>query len=106
MSRQSRRGRPPNFLRSLEPVEIHYPETVKNVTVSVPDDVYRRARLWAAKHGTTVSAMIAEYLRSIAGHRRNSSAYANCSGSSQRKLGTSVRRIASAEMRSTNGAVV
>lgn len=44
-----------------------YCETVKNVTVSVPDDVYREARIRAAERGTSVSALVAEYLRSLTG---------------------------------------
>jgi plasmid stability protein len=38
---------------------------VKNITVSVPDDVYRAARILAAQRGSSVSAMVAEYLRSV-----------------------------------------
>jgi plasmid stability protein len=38
---------------------------VKNITVSVPDDVYREARIRAAERGTSVSALVAEYLRSL-----------------------------------------
>lgn len=37
----------------------------KNVTVSVPDEVYRRARIRAAELGTSVSALVAEHLRSL-----------------------------------------
>jgi plasmid stability protein len=37
----------------------------RNVTVSVPDDVYRAARVRAAQSGTSVSALVAEYLRSL-----------------------------------------
>lgn len=40
---------------------------MRNVTVSVPDDVYREARIRAAERGTSVSAMVAEYLRSLTG---------------------------------------
>jgi plasmid stability protein len=40
---------------------------VKNVTVSIPDDVYRTARIRAAERGSSVSALVAEYLRSLAG---------------------------------------
>jgi plasmid stability protein len=40
---------------------------VKNLTVSVPDDVYREARIRAAERGTSVSALVGEYLRSLAG---------------------------------------
>lgn len=38
---------------------------MKNITVSVPDEVYRIARNTAAARGTSVSAMVAEYLISL-----------------------------------------
>lgn len=38
---------------------------VKNITVSVPDEVYRTARIRAAERGTSVSALVAEYLASL-----------------------------------------
>jgi plasmid stability protein len=38
---------------------------VPNITVSVPDDVYRAARVRAAEQGSSVSALVAEYLRSL-----------------------------------------
>jgi plasmid stability protein len=38
---------------------------VKNITVSVPDDVYRQARIRAAERGRSVSGLVAEYLRSL-----------------------------------------
>jgi plasmid stability protein len=38
---------------------------VKNITVSVPDDVYRDARIRAAERGSSVSGLVAEYLRSL-----------------------------------------
>jgi hypothetical protein len=38
---------------------------VANVTVSVPDDVYRAARIRAAEQGTSVSALVAEFLASL-----------------------------------------
>jgi plasmid stability protein len=38
---------------------------MKNITVSVPDDVYRDARIRAAERGSSVSALVAEYLRSL-----------------------------------------
>jgi plasmid stability protein len=41
---------------------------VKNITVSVPDDVYRDARIRAAERGRSVSALVAEYLRSLSEH--------------------------------------
>lgn len=37
----------------------------KNITVSVPDDVYRAARVRAAERGTSVSALVGEYLRGV-----------------------------------------
>ena len=36
-----------------------------NITVSVPDDVYRAVRIRAAERGSSVSALVAEYLRSL-----------------------------------------
>ena len=36
-----------------------------NITVSVSDDVYRAARIRAAEQGSSVSALVAEYLRSL-----------------------------------------
>ena len=38
---------------------------MKNITVSVPDDVYRAARVRAAERGSSVSSLVAEYLRSL-----------------------------------------
>jgi plasmid stability protein len=38
---------------------------VANITVSVPDDVYRVARIRAAEQGSSVSALVAGYLRSL-----------------------------------------
>lgn len=39
---------------------------MKNITVSVPEDVYRAARIRAAEEGRSVSALVTRYLRSIA----------------------------------------
>lgn len=39
--------------------------TVANITVSVPDEVYRSARIRAAERGSSVSALVADYLRSL-----------------------------------------
>jgi len=38
---------------------------VKNVTVSLPDLVYRRARIKAAERDTSISALVREYLTSL-----------------------------------------
>jgi predicted CopG family antitoxin len=40
---------------------------VKNITISVADDVYRAARIRAAETGTSVSALVGRYLASLAG---------------------------------------
>ncbi len=42
-----------------------YSETVKNVTVSLKDDVYRRARMTAAARDTSVSALVREFLETL-----------------------------------------
>lgn len=39
---------------------------MKNITVSVADDVYRKARIRAAEQNTSVSALVADFLRSLA----------------------------------------
>ncbi len=39
----------------------------KNITVAVTDDVYRAARVSAAQRGTSVSALVGDFLRSLAG---------------------------------------
>lgn len=38
---------------------------MKNITVAVPDEVYRLARIRAAEAGTSVSSLVADYLRSL-----------------------------------------
>lgn len=38
---------------------------MKNLTVSIPDEVYRVARVRAAEGGSSVSALVADYLRSL-----------------------------------------
>lgn len=39
---------------------------MKNLTVSVPDEVYRAARVRAAEEDSSLSALVAGYLRSLA----------------------------------------
>lgn len=39
---------------------------MKNITVSVPDEVYRLARIRAAEQGRSVSALVAEFLVELA----------------------------------------
>lgn len=38
---------------------------MKNITVAVDDEIYRSARIRAAEQGTSVSALVADYLASI-----------------------------------------
>lgn len=38
---------------------------MKNITVSVPEDVYRSARVRAAEDGSSVSALVTHYLHSL-----------------------------------------
>ncbi len=40
---------------------------MKNITVSVPDDVYRNARIAAAQRDTSVSALVVAYLEQLSG---------------------------------------
>ena len=44
-----------------------YGDTVKNITVSVDDEVYHKARMRAAERRTTVSAMVKKMLVEVAG---------------------------------------
>lgn len=38
---------------------------MRNLTVTVPDEVYRQARIRAAEQGRSVSALVSEYLASL-----------------------------------------
>lgn len=38
---------------------------MKNITVAVPEDVYRTARIRAAELGKSLSALVAEFLNSL-----------------------------------------
>lgn len=48
-------------------MRLWYRAVMKNITVAVPDDVYRAARIRAAEEGRSVSGMVAAYLRSLSG---------------------------------------
>lgn len=43
-----------------------YCDPVKNVTVSLPDEVYRKARVKAAERNTSLSSLVREFLESLA----------------------------------------
>lgn len=55
------------FALATVTVRLCYCVLVKNITVSVPDDVYRAARIRAAQEGLSVSGMVATFLRSLSG---------------------------------------
>ena len=38
---------------------------MRNLTVSIPDDIYTAARVYAARHNTSVSAVVAHFLFSL-----------------------------------------
>lgn len=44
-----------------------YCENVKNLTVSISDEVYRQARIKAAERDTSVSALVREFLTKLGG---------------------------------------
>ena len=44
-----------------------YSVIVKNITVSISDDIYRAARVRAAESGTSVSALVSRFLASLTG---------------------------------------
>ncbi len=46
-------------------MDLWYADPVKNITVSVPDEVYRRARVRAAEEGRSVSALVTEFLQRL-----------------------------------------
>jgi plasmid stability protein len=48
-------------------VSLCYCEAMKNITVTVDDDLYRRARIKAAETNTSVSAMVRAFLRQVTG---------------------------------------
>ena len=43
---------------------------MKNITVSVPDETYRSARVWAARRDTSVSAVVGYLLQTLPGIQR------------------------------------
>jgi hypothetical protein len=43
-------------------VRREYCENMKNITVSVDDDIYRRARMKAAERDTSLSALVKQFL--------------------------------------------
>ena len=66
---------------------------MKNITVSVPDDVYRSARIRAAERGSSVSAIVTEYLRSLSGRGTEFSRLE----AQQRRIQRQIKRSAAAD---------
>jgi hypothetical protein len=66
---------------------------MKNITVSVPDDVYRSARVHAAERNTSVSAIVTEHLRSLS---RGGTEFARLEAQ-QRRIQRQIRRFAAAD---------
>jgi hypothetical protein len=48
---------------------------MRNITVTVPDDVYLRARVWAAERDTSVSAVVKYLLETMPGMTRSNLAF-------------------------------
>ena len=42
---------------------------MKNITVTVPDTTYFKARVWAAEHETSISAVVAYLLAILPEHK-------------------------------------
>jgi hypothetical protein len=48
---------------------------MRNITVTIPDDAYRRARIWAAEHDTSLSAVVKYLLETMPGIKRSNLAF-------------------------------
>ena len=60
-------ARPRRRAPTLDPRLIDkYCENMKNITVSVDDEVYRQARIKAAERATSVSALVKDFLSRLA----------------------------------------
>ena len=72
---------------------------VKNITVSVPDDVYRAARIRAAEEGGSVSGMVTAYLRSLSGAGSEFERLA----AQQRRIQAQIKRFSAADRLARDG---
>jgi hypothetical protein len=73
---------------------------VANITVSVPDDVYRAARISAAERGSSVSALVADYLRSLSAREAE---FARLEAQ-QRRVQSEIERFSAADRLDRDGA--
>lgn len=48
---------------------------MRNITVTIPDEAYRRARVWAAQRDTSLSAVVRYLLESLPGIKRAANAF-------------------------------
>jgi hypothetical protein len=48
---------------------------MRNITVTIPDDSYRKARVWAAERDTSVSAVVKHLLETLPGINRAAKAF-------------------------------
>jgi hypothetical protein len=48
---------------------------MRNITVTVSDEAYRQARVWAAHHDTSVSAVVQHLLTTLPGIARAANAF-------------------------------
>lgn len=55
--------------RRCPPQSHSYCGLVKNLTVAIEEEVYRKARVLAAESGTSVSALVRDHLREITGEK-------------------------------------
>jgi hypothetical protein len=49
---------------------------MRNITVTVSDETYRQARVWAAQRDTSVSCVVAYLLQTLPGIKRAAAAFA------------------------------
>jgi hypothetical protein len=48
---------------------------MRNITVAISDDTYRRARIWAAERNGSISAIVQYLLETLHGIRRSALAF-------------------------------
>jgi hypothetical protein len=53
---------------------------MRNIIVTIPDDAYRRAWVWAAQRDTSVSAVVKYLLETLRGISRAASAFSAVTG--------------------------
>lgn len=50
---------------------------MKNITITIPDETYRLARVWAAERSTSVSKVVAYVLQTLPNHPRANKQFPN-----------------------------